>query len=195
MKRSYLKRISVLLLAIGLGFSSIAIAGSKPTEIKEDGEVESFHQTNPLLNQSWDPFSEITRWQEYMEQIFSRHLMSALNAAANTAWSPAIDLEEKKEEYLVQIDLPGMEKDQISINVQGNILTVSGERKSEREENDAAGVKRYERSFGVFQRSFSLPENIDPERITAGYDKGVLMLHLPKIKQAEPEPSRNIPIN
>lgn len=92
---------------------------------------------------------------------------------------PACDIEETDSEYHLTMDIPGIRKDDISIEVSGNELQISGERKREQEEG-VAGNRRFERQVGQFFRSFTLPANSNPEKIEASYDHGVLRLAIPK---------------
>ena len=95
--------------------------------------------------------------------------------------SPAVDIEEDKEKYVVKADIPGMKQDQIKIEVDDGILKISGERKSEKTEEDKEKKYHYyERSFGSFERRFVLPPNVDEDKIDAKYENGVLEIKIPK---------------
>jgi HSP20 family protein len=100
-------------------------------------------------------------------------------------WVPATDLLEKDDHFVLRADLPGLSEDDVSIEVQDNTLTVSGERKAEHEESDR-GWYRVERSFGRFSRSLTLPEGADPDAITAEFDRGVLEVRVPKPEKRKP---------
>ena len=92
--------------------------------------------------------------------------------------SPAIDIEETAEEYLVSADLPGINKDDISIDCSANLLTITAERKYE--SGEGRKENRRERFFGTYQRSFTLPQGADTSKVDATYEGGVLMVHIPK---------------
>lgn len=130
----------------------------------------------------WNPFRE-------MEDFFNRLQRSGVPATrgAGEAWAPAVDITESPREYTVKAELPGVKKEEVKINVENGVLTVSGERKAEHEEKDAR-FHRVERSFGSYSRSFSLPEDVVQDKIAAEYKDGVLFVHLPKtdIKKAIP---------
>ncbi len=96
-----------------------------------------------------------------------------------------MDLVETKDDFVLRADLPGMGDDDVSIEVENNVLTISGERKAEHEERHE-GYYRVERATGSFARSLSLPEGIDPESVTATFDNGVLTVRIPKPVQAKP---------
>jgi HSP20 family protein len=100
-------------------------------------------------------------------------------------WVPAMDLVEAEDHFVLKADLPGLAEGDVSIEVQDNTLTVSGERRSETEDRKR-GWHRVERSYGRFSRSLSLPEGVDADAITAGFDKGVLEVRIPKPEERKP---------
>ena len=100
-------------------------------------------------------------------------------------WTPAMDLVEGEDHYTLRADLPGMDEKNVSIEINDNVLTVSGERRDEQEES-RQGWHRVERSFGRFTRSLTLPEGIDPEAVTAAFEKGVLSITVPKPEERKP---------
>jgi HSP20 family protein len=101
-------------------------------------------------------------------------------------WAPATDLVETESEYVLKADLPGLTQEDVSIDVDDNVLTVSGERKSEREERKD-GYYRIERASGSFRRSLRLPEGVDAAAIEAKLENGVLEVHVPKPEQRKPQ--------
>jgi HSP20 family protein len=100
-------------------------------------------------------------------------------------WSPAMDLVEAEDHYVLRADLPGMDEKDVSIEINDNVLTVSGERRDEQEES-RQGWHRVERTFGRFSRSLTLPEGIEPEAVTAEFAKGVLSITVPKPEERKP---------
>jgi HSP20 family protein len=100
--------------------------------------------------------------------------------------SPAVDITEKEGEFLVTAEVPGMAEKEIQVSVAGDTLTIKGEKRQEREEK---GENRYlsERSYGQFQRAFTLPDNVDREKIAASFANGVLTVTLPKSAKAAPK--------
>jgi HSP20 family protein len=100
-------------------------------------------------------------------------------------WVPAIDLVESDDHFVLKADLPGLGEDDVSIEIRDNTLTISGERKSEYEQRER-GWYRVERSTGAFSRSLSLPEGVDPDGVSAEFDKGVLEVRIPKPEQRKP---------
>ncbi len=112
-------------------------------------------------------------------------------ALTSAVWAPRTDLAETDDAYLVTLDLPGLKKDEVEINVHDGTLTISGERKREETETDNKYV-RVERSYGRFYRAFSLPQTINTEGIEATFEDGVLSIHVPKAEELKP---RRISIN
>jgi HSP20 family protein len=100
-------------------------------------------------------------------------------------WVPAMDLLEADDHFVLKADLPGLAEEDVSIEIQDNTLTISGERKSEHEQRQR-GWHRVERSYGRFSRSLSLPQGIDPDAVTAEFDNGVLEVRIPKPEERKP---------
>ena len=105
--------------------------------------------------------------------------------AETQRFAPAMDLVEADDHFVLRADLPGLSEEDVSIEVQDNALTISGERKSEHEQRQR-GWYRVERSFGRFSRSLTLPEGVDPEQIAASFDRGVLEVRIPKPEERKP---------
>ena len=101
-------------------------------------------------------------------------------------WSPQVDIVEDEKEYLIKADLPEMRKDEIKVQVENGVLSVSGERKTEKEEKNKK-FHRIERSYGHFERSFTVPEDADGAKVKAEFKDGVLQVHLPKTPVAKPK--------
>ena len=101
-------------------------------------------------------------------------------------WSPALDVYDDKDNLVVTLEVPGMKKEDIEISLRDGMLTVSGERKDEREQTEGQAF-RSERYFGKFQRSLSLPTAVDANKIKANYKDGILTINLPKAEEAKPK--------
>jgi HSP20 family protein len=108
------------------------------------------------------------------------------------AFHPTVDISETDEEIRLTAELPGLGEDDFEVTVDGDQLTIKGEKKDEREEKEK-GYHRVESRTGTFQRSFRLPADVDPETVKAGYDKGVLTVTVPKPEETRPQ-LRSIPI-
>jgi len=133
------------------------------------------------------PLSLWEQMQRDAEHMF--HRVQAKKAhtteAAQAPWMPSVDIQEQSEHYLVIADIPGVDPKQLDISLDKNILTIKGERQSEQTAEDV-GFKRVERSFGQFQRRFTLPENVDADNISATGENGVLSVRIPKQAVTEP---------
>jgi HSP20 family protein len=106
-------------------------------------------------------------------------------SVAQQRWVPSMDLVEADDHFLLKADLPGLAEEDVAIEVRDNALTISGERKAEHERKER-GWYRVERSFGRFSRSLTLPDGVDPDAITASFDRGVLSVTIPKPEQRKP---------
>ena len=136
----------------------------------------------------WDPFRDLSLLQDRMNRLFddAGRTWRPDEAAATTTWSPAVDIFETEGEIVVKAELPGMERKDITLNLENNVLTLRGERRFQKETKDE-NYHRIERSYGNFSRSFSIPAIVDEERIRADYKDGVLKILLPKKDQAKPK--------
>ena len=101
-------------------------------------------------------------------------------------WMPAVDVAEYENEYQVKVEIPGVNKDDVKITMQENILTIHGEKKQEKESKDF-NYHRVERSHGSFRRSFTLPTSVKHDKIEASYNDGILTIALPKAEEAKPK--------
>lgn len=136
-----------------------------------------------------DPFRDLTGIQERMNQIFEDALARSRGrdeGLRTGMWTPAVDIYEKNDAVVVKAELPGVEKDQISVEVKDGILMLRGERKFERDVKEES-YHRIERSYGTFLRSFSLPVSVDQDQVKATFRDGVLEVELPKREQAKPK--------
>lgn len=134
----------------------------------------------------WDPFAEMDRIQTEMNRLFQDSFFRGLGPRGfdqKTLLNPDLDIRETDTGYIAQLDLPGMNKADIDIEVKGQQVIISGEKKQESiEENEANNYYRKERSFGSFTRIFPLPENSDRASIDAKYEDGVLTINIAKLK-------------
>ena len=131
----------------------------------------------------WDPFDEMTTLRNRMDRLWSR--MTAEDETALANWSPTSDVIETKDEIVIKAELPGIEEKKIDVEIEAGVLTIKGERNAEKE-TEEKGYRRVERSYGTFLRSFTLPANVEPEKITASFANGLLEVHLPKKEGAKP---------
>jgi HSP20 family protein len=134
----------------------------------------------------WEPLRELGTLQNEMNRLFNT-VFDAPAPGNGTArrWMPAMDLVETEDHFLLRADLPGLSEDDVKIEFEDGTLTVSGERKSEHE-SKTQGYIRVERAFGAFSRSLTLPQGVDPEAVTARFDRGVLEVSIPKPEARKP---------
>jgi HSP20 family protein len=136
----------------------------------------------------WDPFRDLNLLQDRMNRLFddAGRGWRTDEPAATTTWSPSVDIFETEGEIVVNAEMPGMERKDIALHLENNVLTLRGERKFQKETKEE-NYHRIERSYGNFSRSFSIPATVDEEKIRADYKDGVLKIVLPKKEQAKPK--------
>ena len=132
----------------------------------------------------WEPVRGRTSLQSEMDRLvnsfFDATFVPATGQLRRRArWTPAIDVVENESQYVLRADLPGLSEDDVKIEVENDVLAISGERRSEREDK-GEGYYRVERAFGSFARSLRLPEGVDADAIEATFDHGVLEVRVPK---------------
>src|SRR6266545_1111840 len=136
-----------------------------------------------------DPWAELFfNLERRMGRIFNEPLTGydwQLGDVATAAWTPVVDIFEEPEHVRIVAEIPGVKPEAVKILVEGNVLTIQGTKEQFAEEK-AEKVHRYERTYGAFERSFTLPTTVDPQHIKAAYDVGVLTVILPKVEKAKP---------
>ena len=132
----------------------------------------------------WDPFRELNQNRQ-LDRFFDRWPSWADTPTSTSAWAPNVDIFEAEDELVVKAELPGVDPKDVELNVENNVLTISGERRLEFEDKKE-NYHRVERAYGSFTRSFSLPQLIDENKIEAEYKDGVLTVHVPKHEKAKP---------
>ena len=131
------------------------------------------------------------------DNLWSRDWMdwANLNFSTTNTTLPAVNVIEKDDEFAIELAAPGMKKEDFKIHLDGNVLTISSERK-EHKEDKKANYSRREFSYQSFQRSFTLPEaTVERDKVTARYSEGILNIHIPKRDEAKPKPAREIEIS
>jgi HSP20 family protein len=136
----------------------------------------------------WDPFAEMADLRREMDHIFGEFFgrTPSSMAATEAMWSPLVDIHETKDSFLLMAELPGVKQEDVEVSVEGDTLTLKGERKREAEVKEDQ-YHRIERSYGRFERSILLPSVVDPNRVKATYRDGVLEIQLPKKEEAKPK--------
>lgn len=142
----------------------------------------------------WNPARELAMWpsdlfgiQREMNRMFDGFFRGTRDEeSALMAWAPVVDIAEHDDEYVVKVELPGVNKEDVKITLESNILTIGGEKKQEKE-TKKENYHRVERSYGSFQRSFTLPTMVKSDKIDAIYKDGILSVSLPKADEAKPK--------
>jgi len=138
----------------------------------------------------WDPFRDLMNLQDRMNRLFDQTLSRTRGdedeGLTASTWAPAVDIYETADSVVLKAELPGVNRENIDIQVRNNTLTLKGERKFEREVKDEHYL-RIERSYGAFQRVFSLPGVVQRDKIKAVFKDGVLEVTLPKAEEAKPK--------
>lgn len=137
----------------------------------------------------WNPFREMQDLQNRVLHALQSKAAAAGNGPQESItvaeWAPAVDITEDSAEYLIKAELPEVKREDVKVTVENGMLTLSGERRLEKEESGRK-YHRVERAYGSFLRSFHLPENTDPAKVGAEFKDGVLLVHLPKQEEAKP---------
>ena len=142
----------------------------------------------------WNPVRDLTTipsdlfgMQREINRMFDNFFRGIQEEDSSfSAWTPAVDIAEHDDAYLVKVELPGVSKDDVKITLESNILTIRGEKKQEKE-TKKENYHRMERSYGSFQRSFTLPSTVKSDKIDAVYKDGILTVTLPKEEEAKPK--------
>jgi HSP20 family protein len=134
----------------------------------------------------WEPFRELTALQNEMSRWMGQLAGGAgPGNGQSSTWLPPVDVWETETELVLAFELPGIPEDEISVEIEDNVLTVSGERERS-QEHSSDRFYRFERRFGQFQRSVTLPVGVDESKIAADYSNGVLEVRVPKPEEAKP---------
>lgn len=129
------------------------------------------------------PWEELDKMQERVNRVFGLTTPTFFTEEG-LSWQPAVNLKEEDGEYLLTAELPGLDLDDIEVDVDRDTLTLKGEKKSVYEEKKEGRWHLYERTYGTFERSFTLPRAVEAEQVKAEFENGILSVHLPKRKEA-----------
>ena len=140
----------------------------------------------------WNPFREMEDMQRHMSSLFDWSPFRRSNVAGQEEnitvpeWAPLVDIAEDAKEYLIKVELPEVQKNDVKVTVEAGTLTISGERKTEKEQKDRK-YHRVERFYGRFERSFAIPDDAEASDVKAEFKDGVLRVHLAKSEKARPK--------
>ena len=136
-----------------------------------------------------DPFRELASLQDRFNSLFENFAEtngSGKEQLTAGSFTPAVDVYEDEHSLVLKLEVPGMNEEDLHVSLENNTLTISGERKFEKEEKEE-NFHRIERRYGSFSRTFRLPSTVDGEKVEAGYDKGILKITLAKRAEAKPK--------
>jgi HSP20 family protein len=137
----------------------------------------------------WEPVAELNTIQNEMNRLFNTFFeqpnQTGRGNGTTRRWLPPMDLVETADHYVLRADLPGLSDGDVNVQLEDNVLTISGERKAEHVDQQE-GYYRLERAFGEFSRSLTLPDGVDPDSVQAHFDRGVLEIRIPKPEQKKP---------
>lgn len=143
-------------------------------------------------NGETNQMADFDRLRDEINSLFEFDSWPENTGLFDRSFSPSLDVEERDDEFTVTVDLPGVSEKDIDITVANNVLTIRGEKHGEKEANEKSRYYRKETWSGTFQRTVSLPNTVDAEKVKAGMENGVLSVHLPKREEAKP---RRITVN
>lgn len=140
----------------------------------------------------WQPYSDLVSMYDRLNRFFGDDFFdeNVKSGIAPSAWRPMTDIYETKDAYVFKVELPGFKKEEIKVEFANETLILRGERKQE-EETKNESCHRLERSYGMFERSFTIPKNVDAKKIDAELKDGILVLTIPKVEEAK---TKAIPI-
>ena len=137
-----------------------------------------------------DPFRGMENLQNHLATLFGRAQVRRQDGQEESMtvaeWAPLVDISEDDKEYLIKAELPGLKKDDVHISVEKGVLTITGERKFEKEEKDKKH-HRVERAYGSFVRTFIVPDDAEADKVAAKFQDGLLTIHIPKSEKAKPK--------
>ena len=137
----------------------------------------------------WDPFSDLSSWQDRFNQLFNQAISGPGRGSEQSLFAanyiPPVDIYEDDHSINLQAEIPGAREEDIDVRLENNVLTITGERKLEHEDKKH-NFHRIERQYGRFVRSFTLPGTVDPEKVNAEFNNGLLKLTIPKKEESKP---------
>src|SRR5690242_21483387 len=134
----------------------------------------------------WEPFREFTTLQDRMNRLFRDSFGDQDQSLATSSFAPPVDVYEDEHNIALKIEVPGIDEKDIDVRIENNTLTVHGERKFDKDEKED-NYRRIERHYGSFTRTFTLPNTVDTDSVSANYEKGVLKVKLAKKAEAKPK--------
>lgn len=161
---------------------------SHPLVERQIEYMSALTRWDPL--KGWDPFQEMREMQDRLSKLLGGTVARTDNGKEETMtvalWSPLVDISEDDREYTIRAELPGLRREDVKVTVENGVLSISGERKYEKEDKNRK-YHRVERAYGNFVRNFSIPDDADPAKVSAEFKDGVLNVRLVKDERAKPK--------
>jgi HSP20 family protein len=162
------------------------LSGNAITPEKEKSPMDMIRYQPYSQSELSTAFDRLATLREEMDRLFDSPFGSFLRSPASLrSWSPPLDVYQDKDNFTIVVDLPGLKKENIDISLRGETLTISGERKAEEKKGEQGF--RAERFYGSFQRTVKLPALVDPNKVKASYQEGILKVLLAKAEEAKPK--------
>ncbi|MDD4955104.1 MAG: Hsp20/alpha crystallin family protein [Candidatus Omnitrophica bacterium] len=162
-------------------------AGIEPQDKSLKNEISALQESN-----EWDPLAEMEKMRQKIDKMFRDNFKKAakeekmMMRKESEVFEPALIIKETKDNYIINLDLPGMNREDINIELKDHFLTISGERKSEMKKENEKIIEE-EKSFGYFSRTITLPQDVKASQISAEYKNGVLKISMPRMESAKKE--------
>ncbi len=134
----------------------------------------------------FDPFADLTAMRNQFDRLMARFYPEVEEEALTTDWAPTADVMETRDAIVIRAELPGLSEKDVKVEMENGVLTLRGERKLEKETTDK-GYRHIERTYGKFIRAFTLPPNVDLNKIAATFNNGLLEVEIPKKEEAKPK--------
>ena len=137
----------------------------------------------------WEPFKNVSALQDRINRMFEDFFPRSSDIGDDLStcdWQPAVDIYETEKSMVIKAELPGIRKENVSVEIKNNVITLKGERVAD-QEIDEENYYRRERCYGTFQRSFTLKDTVHPEKIKATFKEGVLEVEIPKLEEEKPK--------
>jgi HSP20 family protein len=134
----------------------------------------------------WEPFRDLISFKDRIDRLFDDAFTRPVREEGLSSWVPPVDIYETNENIVIKVELPGLNRDDFTIEIKDNLLTLKGEKKIEKDVKEE-NYHRIERSYGNFQRTFSLPSNVKESDAKAKYKDGILEIVIPKVEEAKPK--------
>ena len=141
---------------------------------------------------SWDPFRELDAFSNHLSRLFGSGQMTTTAPMAD--WAPRANIHETPDQYEIQAELPQVKKEDVKVTLENGVLTLTGERKYENREGGGTKPLRIESAYGSFMRSFAMPDDVDPDKVDARYENGMLNIKIARVASKKVTAGKSIAV-